>query len=66
MRFDAILRAHAFMKVQRPPEIWEADTEDIRFLPLLGEMIVAPLSEGVTLGELTPPPCPFSERCRHR
>ena len=53
MRLDAVLRAHAFMKVERPPEIWEADTEDTRSLPLLGEMIAAPLSEGATLGELT-------------
>lgn len=53
MRLDAILRAHAFMKVERPPEIWEADTEDIRVLPLLGEMIAAPLSRGAALGELT-------------
>ena len=53
MRLDALLRAHAFMKVERPPEIWEADTEDVRFLPLLGEMIAAALSRGAELGALT-------------
>ena len=53
MRLDALLRAHAFMKVERPPELWAADTDDIRFLPLLGEMIAAPLSYGVELDELT-------------
>lgn len=53
MRFDALLRAHAFMTVERPPEIWEADTEDVRFVPLLGEMIAAPLSRGAELGTLT-------------
>jgi hypothetical protein len=53
MRLDPILRAHAYMKVERPPELWEADTEDSRFLPLLGEMIAAALSGGAALGELT-------------
>ena len=53
MRFEALLRAHGFMKVERPPEIWEADTEDVRFLPLLGEMIASGLSGGATLSELT-------------
>ena len=53
MRLDALLRAHAFMKVERPPEIWEADTEDVRFLPLLGEMIAAALSRGAELSALT-------------
>jgi hypothetical protein len=41
------------MKVERPPELWEADTEDTRFLPLLGEMIAAGLVGGAALGDLT-------------
>jgi hypothetical protein len=41
------------MKVQRPSELWEADTEDSRFLPLLGEIIAAALGSGAALGELT-------------
>ena len=41
------------MRIERPPELWEVDTEDIRFLPLLGEMIAAGLSAGASLGELT-------------
>jgi hypothetical protein len=53
MRLEALLRAHGFMKVERPPEIWEADTELERFVPLLGEMIAAGLSTGTELGELT-------------
>jgi len=39
VKLDALLRAHGFMNVQRPPALWEADTEDIRFVPLLGEVI---------------------------
>jgi len=53
MRLDALLRAHAYMNVERPPEIWQADTEDTRFVPLLGEMIAAGLSTGASLAELT-------------
>jgi len=53
MRLEALLRAHEFMKIERPPELWEAETEDTRFLPLLGEMIAAALVGGTPLEELT-------------
>jgi hypothetical protein len=53
VRFEVLLRAHGFMKTEHPPEVWEADTEDVRFVPLLGEMIAVPLSTGAELGELT-------------
>ena len=53
MRLEPILRAHAYMNVEQPPELWEADTEDALFLPLLGEIIAAALSHGVALEELT-------------
>ena len=53
MRLEALLRAHGFMKVERPPELWEADTEDVRLLPLLGEMLAAGLGSGAPLEELT-------------
>jgi hypothetical protein len=53
MRLEALLRAHEFMKIERPPELWEADTEDTRFLPMLGEMIAAALGGGTPLDELT-------------
>jgi len=53
MKLDALLRAHGFMKVERPPVIWEADTEDTRFVPLLGEMIAAALAGGGELSALT-------------
>ena len=41
------------MKTERPPEMWEVDTEDTRFVPLLGEMIAAGLSGGAMLIDLT-------------
>lgn len=52
MEFDALLRAHAFMRVKRPPELWEADTDLERFLPMLGEMIAIGLGRGNDLGDL--------------
>lgn len=53
MRLDPILRSRAYMKVERPPELWKAGTEDSRFLPLLGEAIAAALASGAPLRELT-------------
>ena len=53
MRLEALLRAHGFMRVEQPPRLWEADTDDERFIPLLGEMIAASLARGGRLEELT-------------
>ena len=53
MKFDALLLAHRFMKTERPPEMWEAETEDVHFIPLLGEMIAAGIGGGSLLEELT-------------
>ena len=54
MKLDALLNAHAFMKVERPPELWEIDTDDDSGVILtLGEMIVAGLARGTDLSELT-------------
>src|SRR5690349_21220231 len=54
MRLDALLNAHAFLRVERPPELWEADTEDTTLVPLLGEMLAASLShETLDLADLT-------------
>jgi len=53
MKLDALLRAHGFMNVERPPLLWEADTEDTRVVPLLGEMIAAALAGGGVLSALT-------------
>jgi hypothetical protein len=53
MRFDEILTAHGFMRTERPPLMWEADTDDERFIPLLGEMIVVGLNAGTERIQLT-------------
>jgi hypothetical protein len=53
MRVDEILKAHGFMRTERPPLMWEADTDNERFIPLLGEMIVVGLNAGNELAQLT-------------
>jgi hypothetical protein len=54
LKLDALLRAHAFMQVERPPQLWEAATDDRDFIPLLGEMIAAMLDpHTLDLGKLT-------------
>lgn len=50
MELDGYLRGHAFMRVECPPRLWEADTEDEAFLRMLGEMIG--LGRGNDLGDL--------------
>ncbi|HEX6331601.1 MAG TPA: hypothetical protein VF129_10005 [Actinomycetota bacterium] len=52
MELGGYLRAHAFLRVERPPLLWEADTEDEPFLRMLGEMIVIGLGRGNELGNL--------------
>ncbi len=50
---DALLRAHAFMRVERPPELWQVDVDDEPFIRMLGEMIVVGLLHHDVLAELT-------------
>jgi hypothetical protein len=40
---EGILNAHAFLKVERPPLLWEPDAELEPFIRALGEMIAAGL-----------------------
>ena len=53
MDLDGPLRAHASLKVERPPLLWEAETEVEPFLALLGQMIALGLGRGNELGDLT-------------
>ena len=50
---DAVLNAHAFLRVERPPELWEVDALDEPFIRMLGELIVVGLLHHDVLGELT-------------
>jgi hypothetical protein len=53
LRLEPLLRANGFMKLERPPLLWDVDTEDTRLVPLMGEMIAAGLSKGTPVAELT-------------
>ncbi|HEX6399417.1 MAG TPA: hypothetical protein VF108_02975 [Actinomycetota bacterium] len=50
---DALLRSHAFMRVERPPELWEVEVLDGPFIRMLGELIVVGLLHHHVLAELT-------------
>ena len=53
MDLDGPLRAQASLKVERPPMLWEAETEVEPFLALLGQMIALGLGRGNELRDLT-------------
>jgi hypothetical protein len=44
-----LLNAHAFLVVERPPEVWEVDGDDEPVVRMLGEMIAAALVRGTPL-----------------
>jgi hypothetical protein len=53
MKLDGIVRAHEFMHIERPPVLWEADTQDEVFIRLLGEMISFALQRSLDVSALT-------------
>jgi hypothetical protein len=53
MDLDGQLRAQSSLKVERPPLLWEAETEVEPFLALLGQMIALGLGRGNELEDLT-------------
>jgi hypothetical protein len=53
MKLDGIIRAHEFMHIERPPVLWEADTQDEVFIRLLGEMISFALQRSSDVSTLT-------------
>ena len=53
MKLEAILRSHSYMRVERPPLLWEADTQDEAFIRLLGEMIAFVLQRSSSVYGLT-------------
>ena len=51
---EGILKAHAFLRVERPPMLWETDVDLKAFIRALGEMIAAGLvRNGQHLSEIT-------------
>lgn len=53
MELDALLTAHGFMRVERPPELWEVDAELDPFIRMLGELLAFGLRWSKELSELT-------------
>lgn len=52
--FEGLLSAHAFLRVERPPELWTPAAELEPFVRMLGELISAALvRNGGELGEVT-------------
>ena len=49
----AVLRAHSYMHIERPPLLWDLSADPEGFFRLLGEMISRGLTRGNQLGELT-------------
>lgn len=52
MDLAPLLRAHAFLSVERPPLLWEVTADDLALVRLLGEMIAAALVRGNALHEV--------------
>ena len=50
----ALLRAHPFITIERPPELWEPDADDVSFIRFFGELLVAVLARnGQVLSAVT-------------
>jgi len=52
MDLGPLLNAHAYLRVERPPALWDADVDDVALVRALGEMIVAALIRGTNLGDI--------------
>ena len=52
MELGPLLRAHGFLQVERPPELWDVDADDELVICMLGEMIAAALLRGAELGDV--------------
>lgn len=48
-----MLRAHGFLRVERPPQLWDVDADDELVIRMLGELIVVALGTGADLAEVT-------------
>lgn len=49
----AVLRAHEYMRIERPPLLWNLSVDPEPFFRLLGEMISRGLTRGNELDQLT-------------
>jgi len=47
-----ILRAHSYLRVERPFALWPAEVDDARLIRLLGETIAFAIGRGTELGDV--------------
>jgi hypothetical protein len=52
VELDALLNAHAYLRVERPPLLWSVEADDTTVIPMLGLMIVAALVRGTDLADV--------------
>ena len=52
MDLGPLLRAHSYLRVERPPELWPAEVDDVALIRLLGETIAFALGRGTELGDV--------------
>ena len=52
MELGPLLNAHGYLRVERPPVLWEAAADDVALVRTLGEMIAAGLQRGNELGDI--------------
>jgi hypothetical protein len=46
------LRAHSYLRVERPFTLWDADVDDVALVRLTGEMLAAALARGTDLADI--------------
>jgi hypothetical protein len=47
-----VLRAHSYLRVERPSELWPLEVDDVVLIRLLGETIAFALGRGTQLGDV--------------
>ena len=52
MDLGPVLRAHSYLRVERPFTLWPAEVDDVRLIRLLGETIAFALGRGTELGDV--------------
>ena len=41
---EALIRAHPYINIERPPEVWQPDSDDALFIRFFGELLAAILA----------------------
>ncbi len=52
MDLGPYLRAHSYLRVQRPFTLWSVDVDDVALIRLTGELLAVALGRGTELGDV--------------